>query len=80
MRVAAQCAVVFLAALPALFLWRPWTMLGLSYVLSAPAMAVIAWYVVFTMPRELVDRHAAQMAAQTSAAGSPANARGLGLS
>lgn len=78
MRVVAQCAVLLMGSLPFLFMWRPWTTFGLYLMLYLPGLAAIVWYVIFTLPRELVDRHAS-LVTNGGHRDPPSSARGLGL-
>jgi polyferredoxin len=62
MRIAAQIAMVVLAtAWVAMFRW-PILFFGAIQIVYLSCAWVVAWYVIFTLPRELVDRHAGRAA------------------
>ena len=78
MRIVAMISFVLVSIEWALSPFIALATLGFGIGIIPLTAAPLAWYLIFTLPYELVDRHAA-MSARSSAPVSPANARGLGL-
>jgi hypothetical protein len=62
MRVAAQIAMVLMLLTVIAAFRNPVLFFGGLQVISGLCLWVVGWYVLFTLPRELVDRHAANRA------------------
>lgn len=78
MRIVAMVSFVLVVVEWALAPFIALATLGFGIGIIPLTAAPLAWYLVFTLPFELVDRHAA-LSARNTATTSPANARGLGL-
>jgi len=69
MRIAAQVAMVVFGLVIVAALRNPLLFFGPVQIVGARPAWVIMWYVLFTLPRELVDRHAGQLGAFNEGSG-----------
>jgi hypothetical protein len=63
MRIAAQLAMLGVPLAVVAMFYEPRLMFGGVQLLTGACLWVVAWYVLFTLPRELVDRHASRLGA-----------------